>query len=47
MELVEGNPSELLGHDEFSVESVLEHLEKYAINVGYLQLAQLMVFSSP
>jgi SAM-dependent methyltransferase len=47
MELAEGMPSELLGYDEFSVESVLEHLEEYAVNIGYPQLAQLMVFSSP
>lgn len=47
MALVEGIPSELLGYDEFSVESVLEHLEEYALNIGYPQLAQLMVFSSP
>jgi SAM-dependent methyltransferase len=46
MELTEGRPSELLGFDEFSTEGVLEHLDEYAINFSYPQLAQLMVFST-
>jgi hypothetical protein len=46
MELTEGDPSELCGYDEFSTEAVLENLADYAMNVGYPQLAQLMVFSA-
>ena len=46
MELAVGTPSELLGFDEFSTEGVLEHLDDYAINFGYPQLAQLMVFGA-
>jgi SAM-dependent methyltransferase len=44
MELAEGRPSELLGFEEFSPKGVLENLDEYAINFGYPQLAQLMVF---
>jgi hypothetical protein len=47
MDLVDGNPTELLGYDGFSVKGVLDHLEEYAINVDYPQLAQLVVFSLP
>src|SRR5664280_708762 len=45
MKLVEGSKAELLGYDEFSSEMILEHLEDYALNPDYPQLAQLMVFA--
>ena len=47
MELASGEPSELFGYPEFSTENVLEHLANFAMNTGYPQLAQLMVFRSP
>jgi 2-polyprenyl-3-methyl-5-hydroxy-6-metoxy-1,4-benzoquinol methylase len=47
MDLAEGTPSELFGYDEFSVESILEHMEDYAISTGYPQMAQLMAFGTP
>jgi SAM-dependent methyltransferase len=46
MEFAEGDPSELLGYEEFSAGRVLEGLKDYAVNDGYPQLAQLMVFNA-
>jgi len=46
MDLTQGDPSELLGYEEFSAEGTLGRIEQYAINTGYPQLAQLMVFSA-
>ena len=46
MDLVDGEPSELFGFEEFSVENTLEHLEGYEINFGYPQLARLIVFAA-
>jgi SAM-dependent methyltransferase len=43
-ELVEGDRRELCGYPEFSTDHVLGHLEEYAINIGYPQLAQLATF---
>jgi hypothetical protein len=47
MVLTEGDSSELFGYEEFFAERILECLEDYAVNIGYPQLAQLMVFSAP
>lgn len=46
MELTEGDPSELLGYEQFSSGRILERLDDYALNDGYPQLAQLMAFSA-
>jgi hypothetical protein len=43
MDLVEGDPSELFGFERFSTDNVLSHLEDFAIDVHYPQMAQLMV----
>jgi 2-polyprenyl-3-methyl-5-hydroxy-6-metoxy-1,4-benzoquinol methylase len=46
-ELVEGEPEELYGYEKFSTDYVLSHLEDYAINLSYPQLAQLMTLKAP
>jgi 2-polyprenyl-3-methyl-5-hydroxy-6-metoxy-1,4-benzoquinol methylase len=46
-ELVVGDSEELYGYEKFSTDYVLSHLEDYAINVYYPQLAQLMTLKAP
>ncbi len=46
-ELIAGERDELYGYEQFSPEHVLSHLEDYAINTYYPQLAQLITLSAP
>jgi 2-polyprenyl-3-methyl-5-hydroxy-6-metoxy-1,4-benzoquinol methylase len=46
-ELVSGERAELFGYEDFSSDCVLSHLEDYATNVYYPQMAQLMTLQAP
>jgi len=47
LQLVQGNPSELLGFAEFDEREILAHLDEYLIGSSYPALAQCLVLQKP